>query len=93
MALGGLVYFKLFHSLLVRWRITISNFINTRLDFHLAVAIVAAWKTPVPEIPGWRLYVLLEEANDETLTYFIIMGKFTIKVLWTLVSSLVNCSS
>ena len=51
-----------------------------------------AWETLVPEIAGWRLYVL-KEANDETLTYFIIIEKFIIKVSRTLVNSLLNCSS
>ena len=58
-----------------------SKFTNPRLDCHLAEAVVAAWETLVPEITR-RLDVLLKEANDLTLTYFIIMGKFTIKLLW-----------
>ena len=70
-----------------------STFTNPRLDCHLAVAVVAAWETLVPEIAEWRLHVLLKEASDESLTSFIIMRKFTISVLWTLVNSLVNCSS
>ena len=92
MALGRLVYFRFFHSLLVRLNVAASKFMNPRLDFGLAEARVAAWETLVSEIAEWRLSVVLEETTDETFTYFIIMGKFTIKPLWTLVNSLVNCS-
>ena len=47
-----------------------SKFTNPRLDCHLAVAVVAAWETLVPEIAGWRLHVLLKEASDESLNIF-----------------------
>ena len=81
MALGGFVYFKVSYSPLVKWRIARVKFTNQRLDFHLSVVIVAAWETLVPEITR-RLYVLLKDVNDLALTYFIIMEKFTIKLLW-----------
>ena len=78
------LYFMFFHSLLVRWRITF-KFTNHKLDLCLAVVIV--WllaKHVFLKLQDRSFYVLLEEANDDTLTYFMITGKFILKVLWTL---------
>lgn len=78
------LYFMFLHSLLVRWRITTFKFTDHRLDLCLAVVIVVADETLALEIAGWKLYVLLEEANDDTPTCFMITGKFILKALWML---------
>ena len=64
------LYFMFLHSLLVRWRITTFKFTDHRLDLCLAVVIVVADETLALEIAGWKLYVLLEEANDDTLIFY-----------------------
>ena len=58
-----------------------------------AASGMAGWETHPLEVGEWRLCVLLKESAADTFMYLIIMGKFTIKPLWTSVNSPAICSS
>ena len=58
-----------------------------------ASSIVAGWETLPIEVEELTFYVLWRKSTVKSFRYSIIIGKLTIKPLWTSVNSLAMCSS